>query len=242
MKVWVVSAWHNEERLAPFFLSHYAWADSIVLFIGSDTTDASRAIATRFSNVEIRPTEFPGGLLDDEFKIDVFNQLVPEFPADWVLALDADELIFPPNGEDSRTFLERQAEATVINANMYQVYRHRSEGPLDACLPAVSQRRHGPGGWHHNKPCIVRPEAQIVWEIGHHGLRQSGRIKIAEENFIGAHWAFADEEIAVERYIRGRSQRMSKANREKGHGFHTHRTAESILTECESHLDDLELF
>lgn len=242
MKVWVLSAWHNEEQLAPFFLSHYAWADRIILLIGSDTTDASRAIITRFSNTEIRLTEFPDGLLDDEFKIKIFNDLVPGLPADWVLAIDADELIFPRDGEDSRAFLGRQNGATVINAGMYQVYRHRTEGPLEAGLPAILQRRHGPGGWHHLKPCVVRPEARIVWGIGHHSLCRSGTIKIAKESFIGTHWAFADEEIAIERYIQGRSQRMSATNRERGHGFHTHRTAESILAECASHLDDPQLF
>jgi len=242
VKVCVVSAWHNEERLAPFFLSHYAWADSVVLLIGSDTTDDSRAVAGRFSNVEVRPVEFPGGLLDDNFKIEVFNRLVPGLPADWVFALDADELIFPPGGEDSRAFLGRQDGATVINAGMYQVYRNRAEGPLDPALPAVPQRRHGSIIWHHLKPCIVRPEAGIAWEVGHHHLHREGTIKIARESFIGAHWAFADEGIAIERYIQGRSQRMSIENRKKRHGFHTHRTAESILAECASHLDDEKLF
>lgn len=242
MKILVLSAWHNEERLAPFFLSHYAWADRIILLIGSDTTDASRAVAAGFPNVEIRPTEFPDGLLDDDFKIGVFNRLVPELPADWVFALDADELIFPPRDEDPRAFLERQNGATVINAGMYQVYRHRTEGPLDPGLPAVPQRRHGPGGWHHNKPCVVRPEARIVWGIGHHTLCRSGTIKIAKESFIGAHWAFADEGIAIGRYIQGRSQRMSEENRKKSHGFHTHRTVESILVECVSHIDDPQVF
>jgi len=242
MKVCIVSAWHNEERLAPFFLSHYAWADSIILLIGSDTTDASGAVATRFSNVEIRPMEFPDGLLDDEFKIEVFNRLVPGLPFDWAFALDADELIFPPNGEDSRAFLERQNGATVINAGMYQVYRNRAEGRLDPALPAVPQRRHGSYWWHHLKPCIVRPNAGIAWEVGHHHLRKNGTIRVARETFIGAHWAFADEGIAIERYIQGRSQRMSPENRKKRHGFHTHRTAESILAECASHLDDPQVF
>lgn len=238
MTVWVLSAWHNEAALAPFFLSHYWWADRIVLLIGSDTIDASRSIVSKYGNAEVRPVEFPGGLLDDGIKIEVFNSVTPGLPADWVIAVDADEFVFAPRFEDVRAFLARQGKASVVEVGMWQVYRHVTECDLDESLPAVPQRRHGRVVWHHFKPCVVRPEARIAWEVGHHGIRPNQHVRLAKESLLAVHWAFAEAEIAIGRYIEGRSKRMTQRNRDNSWGFHTHRTKESILQECRDHRDD----
>lgn len=239
MKVHVITFAHNEATFLPFFLRHYSWVDKIIVVMGSDTTDDSREICAMFPNVGIENFEFPGGLLDDDVKIEKYNGMVAAQDCDWVLALDTDEFIWPATSEDPREFLARQAGSNLIYATMYQVYRHESEGPLDPSLPAPGQRRHGNPEPHHIKPVIVRPSTGIVWTPGNHHYTPDARIRVSPEIFVGAHWAYADTEIAIARYVHGRKERMSKANIEKRHGWHTFElTKDSIRAECRAHDND----
>ena len=245
MRIHVLTAWHNEAALAPFFLRHYAYADKIVVIMGSDTTDNSREVCARFPNVEIEEFEFPGGLLDDDVKIEKFNSMTAAQKCDWVMVLDADEFIWPAAGESPQRFLARQigVGANLVHAVMYQVYRHESEGPLDPALPVAGQRRHGKRAPHHVKPIIVRPETGILWTPGNHHYALRPEIRESSEIFVGVHWAYADAEIAIARYVHGRKERMSRANLQKRHGWHTFDlTPESIRAECEAHAHDPEIF
>jgi hypothetical protein len=238
MKVFIVSAWHNEAFLAPFFLNHYAWADRIHLIIGEDTTDATRAICSRYRNTWVEQFTFPDKLLNDTLKIKKFNEVVPQLDCDWAIALDADEFIFAPHDEDPREFLSRQT-GNLLYAEMWQAWRHVSESNLDPSKPALGQRRHGTTQAHHIKPIIVRPETRIVWQPGHHGYLRNGRIHPSPHVFLGAHWGMADADMAIARYIDGRAKRMSEENLRKHHGFHTlGLTAESIRQLCTEHAHD----
>jgi hypothetical protein len=243
MKIAVLSMWHNEEFLAPFFLNHYDFADSIHLVIGKDTLDQSREIASRAPNVTIEDFTFPGGLLNDTIKIHKFNEMLRASDADWTIAVDADEFIWPLTFEQPATILERQ-EGNLLYAKMWQVYRNYMEGFLDPTRPPFDQRRHGNPKWHHIKPIIVRRDAQIAWDTGHHNyIKPAPWVRESDEFFVGAHWAMADEDMAIRRYIAGRQKRMSQENLDKRHGFHTFDlTPEGIREECRRHLHDPRLF
>jgi hypothetical protein len=242
MRIHVLTFWHNEAALAPFFLNHYAYADKIIVVLGEDTADNTREICARFPNVEIQEYTFPGGLLDDDVKIERFNALAAAQSCDWLLALDSDEFIFPPTRETPGEFLGRQP-GNLLDAAMWQVYRHATEGDLDPDRPVVGQRRHGNPVPHHVKPIIVKPEAGTVWMPGNHHVLPNPGIRKSAERFIGAHWAYADAEIAIARYVKGRRDRFSAANIQKRHGWHLFEiTEDKIREECRQHLNDPLLF
>lgn len=242
MRIAVISAWHNEAVLAPFFLGHYSWADRIHLIIGDDTTDGTLAICARYRNVWIDQFTFPSRLLNDTLKIKKFNALSQTYAHEdefnWIIAVDADEFIFAPHGEPPRDCLARQA-GNLLYAEMWQVYRHLSESDLDPSRPALGQRQHGNPRVHHIKPIIVRAKVAIEWETGHHGYIKNSRVLPSPNVFCAAHWAMADADLAIARYIAGRRDRMSQENLQKNHGVHTFNlTEESIRAECAAHLED----
>lgn len=248
MKIHVLTMWHNEAALTPFFLSHYSYADKIKIVMGSDTTDETREICARHPNVEIINIEFPGGLLDDDFKIAVFNAMVAVEDCDWLLALDADEFIVPlgwtpeAGGQGVREYLA-QADGNLLWATMYQVYQHNTEGPLNPEQPAFEQRRHGNPKPHHIKPVVVKPGPHLRWAVGNHHFLPHPQIREGAGGFGGTHWAYADADLAIARYITGRQKRMSPANLEKRHGWHTFElTPDSIREECRAHENDPLLF
>ena len=238
MRIEIISMWHNEAFLAPFFLNHYAYADKIHLIIGGDTTDNTLEICSKYPNVEIEEFTFPDNLINDILKIKKFNESIKDFDCNWIIALDADELIFPPKQEDTREFLAKQ-EGNLLYAPMWQVYRHVTESDLDPNKPAIWQRRHGNPKLHHIKPIIVKPEAEIEWGIGHHSYEKTDKIKESQNSFLAVHWAMADADMAIARYIAGRKNRISEENRANYYGYHVFElTEEKIRAECENHLND----
>ena len=250
MSIAVVTAWHNEAMIAPFFLSHYAYADKIHIVMGEDTTDESREICARYPNVEIEDFTFPDMLLDDVIKVHKMNECVAKQKTDWAYLVDADEFVFPIDGEDPEDVLLRQA-GNLMYARLWNVFRHRTEKDLDPSKPTIWQRRHGnpdhstPGAYktQYVKPVIVRPEFGFEWYAGNHMCRYNAEMVVSEESFVGAHWQMADADMAIVRRIKGMKDRLSETNKRYGMSDQCYNlTEESIRAECERHLDDPQLF
>jgi hypothetical protein len=244
--------WYNEESIAPFFLQHYQYVDRIHLLYDVDTFDRSKDVVSKFPNVRIEDFKFPD-MFDSIIKQEKLNDVLNgnTFKGfDWVYCLDADELIWPPNGRDAHGFLENFNHCNVMYAAMWQIYRHVSEKDLDPNIhPVHLQRRHGDHGRSNGtnsayyKPCIIKPGFKIELKVGNHKYRRNWRIKVAPEHFDGAHWAMADVEMAITRRIRDRKLRYSQRNRLLGMGFqHLHITEEEIRNECDRHSNDPQLF
>ena len=242
--------WYNEAFLAPFFLSHYSYVDKIHVIMDSDTTDGSREICSRYPNVEVEDFSFPGGKIDDIIKAKKMSDSVAKQKTDWAYAVDADEFVFPMDGENPEDVLLRQT-GNLLYARMWNVYRHRTDKDLDPTQPTIWQRRHGnadhstPGAYktQYVKPIIVKPELGFEWYAGSHMCKHNKNMVVAEESFLGAHWTMADEKMAIDRRILGRRDRISETNKKFGMGEHNFSiTEEEIRAECERHLDDPQLF
>ena len=250
MSVSVVTAWHNEAMIAPFFLNHYAYADKIVVIMGDDTTDESRELCLKRGNVEIEDFTFPDMLLNDIIKAEKMSSVAGEQKTDWVYVVDADEFVFPAGGESPDAVLGRQA-GNVMYARMWNVYRHKTDPDLDPEKPPVFQRRHGdpsfktPGAYKtgYIKPIIVRPQFKFRWYPGNHMLIYNEHTDECSESFLGVHWAMADEEMAVKRRIGGMKGRLSADNIKYGMGEqYIDITEETIRSECAEHANDQMLF
>jgi hypothetical protein len=260
MKIDVISMWYNEAFLAPFFLKHYSFADTIHLLVDEETTDNTLEIVSKFENVEVIPVRFPD-MLDDLLKVDTINRLYRSIDSDWVIVVDSDEFVFSlPLGLNIHEVLEKEKKYNLFNVHMWQVFRHRNDSDLNPDLPPILQRRHGDPDVSsalnaaYIKPIVVRTTLDIEWLPGCHVIKSKNIIKRSwdiirgkklfpsPQPIYGAHWAMADPEFAIQRRIR-RMKRLSKRNLEMEWGLHNFNIDETkIREECERHLDDPLLF
>lgn len=251
MKISVISRWFNEEYLAPFFLSHYAFANEIIVMLDRTTTDNSSEIIARYPNARFEYFDH-GGMLNDRILADMMSDLAASLKSDWVIYVDADELAFPVNYADEITIADSRdalvrADGNLIETWFWWVYRHVTEKDLDPSKPAVPQRRHGadytisPGsGDKFMKPCIVKPEVGIRWGVGQHNYKPNPKIKVSSVKVSGVHWQMADVEESVRRHA-GSEARLSAENRTRGWGVKNF-TEAMIRAECAAHLFDPQVF
>lgn len=252
MKVSVISRWFNEEFFAPFFLSHYSWADEIIILLERTTTDNSAMVISRYPNARIEWQD-NGKVLNDRVLSDMMSDYATSLKSDWVIRADADELTFPYGslqgyvakyGVEWPKEILSMADGNVINSMYRWVYRHHTEADLDPNKPAVFQRRHGgdytiwPGmGPNYLKPSIVKPSAKIRWTPGEQNYSNpAGEIQISSTVWDGVHWQTADVEMWIKRNA-SNDKRLSDENKEKRWGVKNF-TEEMIRAECKAHEND----
>lgn len=222
----VISCHYRETALAPFFRSHYAFADELRIIDVSD-------------NAEINDTE----------KRDTINAAIAASKSEWVIVVDADEFVFHPDNRLRETL--EISPYDIYSVLFHTVYRHHSECSLDPAQPILAQRCHGDpiagrcyGQAIYNKPIIVRTRMRPVFTCGQHQLQTIALpIMPASSPFIGAHWCMADADLAIERRIRNSRDRMSAANFARNQGVQNWDiTPEQIRAECEAHRNDPQLW
>lgn len=230
----VVTAWYNEEFLAPIFLNHYRYAEKIYVLVDEGTTDLSPTIALAYPNVVLQSLRMPEGM-DDVLKQEQINEVYDSIVGGWVIAVDADEFIKEPMC-GMADFLKTEFDH-VVKVRFYNMYQHTTEDILNQRDPVFEQRRHGvPWAKIGFKPCIARSGTIDGWHPGVHNINGKGRYSQTE--LIGAHWRMADMGLALERRIAGRRDRMSQANVRRKlttHDFDI--TKEAIIEDCITHQD-----
>lgn len=247
MKITVISRWFNEAMLAPFFLSHYAFADEIIILLDETTNDGTAEIISRYPNAKVRNYKLPGKI-NYKFTTDLVNEAAKTVTNDWIMVPDTDELIFAPGNADIRTLLN-QANGNVVYADLWQVYRHRTDNNLNNSWPVIFQRRHGDPnrtvGWNaiYRKPIVVKADIGAQWWPGFHRCFTNPNIKVASVRLDGVHWIMADVNLAIARRMRGRRELQSVENLRYTWGFQNFDiTEEKIRADCAAHLNDPQLF
>jgi hypothetical protein len=257
MKIELLSMWYNEAFLAPFFFKHYAFVDKIHLFLDTDTNDGTRKEIERahslYGNIEAYNFKFPD-MMDDSIKICHFNDFYKTIKGGYVMLVDADEFIFYPPG-----YLD--VHPNIIHfTKLWNVYRYHTDKDLDPNLPIAEQRRHGTSAFEsqdiYTKPNIVQAGWNFLWTVGHHACWLMGK-PVAwnephekfpegvskEPPLTGAHWAMADPCFAIERRVKGRRDRQSKVNLEKGYTVQHHHVTEEVLkASLKYHANDPQVF
>lgn len=249
MRVELVTAWYNEEILAPIFLTHYKWVDRIHILLDADTNDNTRHFINEANNVNVLDITYPDGI-DWMIKSACVNTVALALKCDWVIAVDADEFIWFKGYHpyETKQVLEKQT-GTVIRAELHNVYRHKTDEKLLPYILPIHQRRHGNpiagesyDQKHYIKPCVVKPEARVRWSCGCHGIEDAKNIIMNDLSMIGAHWCMADPDLAISRRLQQRA-RQSESNKLLNHGYQNFDiTKEKILEECQAHLNDPVIF
>ena len=243
----VISRWCNDAMIAPFFLEHYKWADEIIILLSSDTTDDTREIISKYENARVVEFEYESGTFNVMEASKAIHAETRKVTTDWLIAVDADEFVFVDDFSDVRYFLSKVV-GNVVYVDFYNVYKHRSELPLDPTIPAVFMRRHGDpdreaNNGRYKKPVIVRTRIKFTWSLGMHSIEPSTRIKVSKPRLIGSHWRMADVSLAISRRMRGRRENLLQKdidNQWSCDNFDV--TIDEIRKECEQHLDDPQVF
>ena len=241
----IISAWYNEEFLAPLFLNHYSFADRIIIMLDESTNDGTideiKKFVARDSFISFRKLKMPSGM-DDILKQKQVNEQYSQIKEGWVIEVDADEFIKVPE-MGMREYL-KEVEADVVRLEFWQMYQHKTECALNNCTPVFEQRKHGKknGFERWNKPCVVRAGKDIAWTVGHHEII-ANKNQFHNEMIPAAHLYMCDVGLAVDRRIKGRRNRMSKENyinTLSAHNFNI--TVQKIINECEANQDCQQVF
>jgi hypothetical protein len=182
--------------------------------------------------------------------------------ANYVIIVDSDEFVFPYDLNSTvRNHLAR-CHQDIYFVNLWQIFKHENDPPLDSSVPVYLQRRHGdpvmesPENICYLKPIVVRGGLDIFWGIGNHYIVYQGvklewasrqtsmhfQLSIATERTTmlqGAHWRLVDLDETIKRRIHNRRNRQSMVNLDRGLTSHYHNiTAEDIVREYDSHKND----
>ncbi|MCX7982231.1 MAG: tetratricopeptide repeat protein [Syntrophales bacterium] len=245
-KIAIVSAWYNEELLAPLFLKHYSFVDEIHIILDTATNDRTLEIISADPRVIIHKQTYPPDGLDWTIKQARVDDVYSQITAEWVFSVDADEFLFKRGEEDIKAFLDRQ-EGDIMWAKLWQVYRHVTDEDIDYTKPPLLQRRHGiplePESMNYHfpdraylKPIIVRGGKEPKWSCRCHTYK--GTLQECREWMEGAHWHMADPTIAIRRRMQTRA-RQGQKNLLHGLGLQNHYISEkTILYECWLHRFD----
>lgn len=168
---------YNEEEILPFTLRHYrTFADRIVVH-DSFSTDRSRDIAKALG-VEVVDWD-TGDALNDELarklKAECWHGTMP----DWCIAVDADELIYFPEGA-ARCLREYRAQGLpAVRPYGFEMYADvfpTGEGQL-----YDEVKMGAPDNYWYAKPALYAPKLiqSIEYEAGAHHVRillKNGRV------------------------------------------------------------------
>ena len=255
MRIELITMWYNETYLAPFFLNHYSWVDTIHILLDADTTDDTEEIARRYPNVQIEHFRFPD-MMDDIIKVRKINEKYRTIrDADYVIVVDSDEFIFCNELDAPVKEHLRNTSKNVYYATLWQIYQHETDKPLDPGMPVHLQRRHGDPAIASTyiKPVIARAGLEIVWGHGNHsivydGIHMGWETKNTYEMIDrgvtvepcdmlqGAHWKLFDLDETIRRRIANRTKRQSHFNLRSNLTFHHHHTTvQDVVNEYEEH-------
>jgi 2-polyprenyl-3-methyl-5-hydroxy-6-metoxy-1,4-benzoquinol methylase len=258
MRIELITMWYNEEFFAPFFLNHYSWVDKIHILLDADTNDRTESVAREYPNVEVQPVRFPD-MMDDILKAETISHKYRTLmEADYVIVADSDEFIFCNQIEKPVRLHLENTRKDVYFANLWQIYEHENDPPLDANRAVAAQRRHGdpdmddPFNITYIKPAIVKARQNLHWTPGNHELVYAGHslcwntrnaqtfrslnVSVERREMLqGAHWRLVDLKETIKRRIVNRKQRQSKVNLARGLTIQYHHiTEEDIVQEYHS--------
>lgn len=242
----VITAWYNEEFFAPLFLSHYRFADRIVVLLDESTNDGTLDVINSFKEnnafpvVEVRKLMMPFGL-DDKLKQKQLKAAYKSVEEGWVILVDIDEFLQIPKG-GLKEYLG-QVEADVVKVDYIQMYQHESENSLNRIDPIFEQRKYGKrnGLARWKKPAIARAGCNIAWSVGHHEVNVDSNI--CDKMILGAHLNMADVDLAIFRRINNHKIRQSPANYKSGLSAHNWNITEGkIRAICEENKNCEKIF
>jgi len=221
MRIHVYTVAWNEEAILPHFLRHYErFAERIVVYDnGSD--DATPRIASAHPKTELRRYETRGRLHDGR-KAALLSSCYRESrgAADWIVAVDTDELLYHPELVDVLARY-RRCGVTLPRVAGYSMVTDEPV-PDPGRFPGLLCERFVDGAPNPNfdKRCIFHPDVDIRFAYGQHQCDPHGPVvESAEAELKLLHYKHFCVDYVWERYQRLRP-RLSRFNRWRRLGVH----------------------
>lgn len=165
MNITVYTIAHNEERLLPFFLSHYSQFCKKIVIYDNQSTDKTVEIArnTKSVDVEIIPVD-TSNRLNDSMYIDVRSKCWQGSDSDYVMLVDVDEFIYHPRIKDYLSVTRRPIYKPTGYNMVSEVFP--KEGSL-----LIEQVKTGVVDKQYDKPVIFNPShvERVNYQLGTHG-------------------------------------------------------------------------
>jgi glycosyltransferase involved in cell wall biosynthesis len=173
--VWVYSVMRNEAEIIEYWLRHYSTFCSRMIIFDDHSTDGTPEIA-RAAGAEIRAYPFDTGL-DDIDMVSVANDTYREARgfADWVIWVDADEILHHPSISQRLT----SYSAAGIAIPRVEGYVMFADQPPSGHGQIYDEIRMGTPQPRYSKRVVINPEIEMYWGAGKHEMVAS----VCEETF-----------------------------------------------------------
>jgi hypothetical protein len=229
MRLVAVSIVKNEADMIEAFVRHTrTWVDHHLVF-DHDSTDGTREILGALQGEGLPITLFTDqalGNLQQARSNHLVRLAVEKFEADWVLPLDADEILAGPGRQELEDFLAAGAgpgtPASLLLVNYYPV-----EGDDESEINPVVRLRHRQPGPSTTKkvfiPAQLARDPAIEAGKGNHALYRGGQVlpdRPLPANFFLAHYALRSPEHQVLRVVLAELQKNSRGRAHAGLDVH----------------------
>jgi hypothetical protein len=97
-KIHVFTICYNEEKIIPFFLDHYKYADKITVY-DNESTDSSRDLLLKDPRVELITYQTDNKLHDGEY-VRIKESCWKNTDCEYAIIVDMDEFVYHPNIKD----------------------------------------------------------------------------------------------------------------------------------------------
>ncbi len=159
----------NSETILPRCLDAVSWADEVVVVVDANSRDGSEKIAReRAQRVEVRP--YAGDIEQKRFCVDLAHH-------DWVLLLDADEVVTPQLSQELRAVLANPGEEIVgyelnrITHHLGRWIRHGDFHPDWNLRLFRRSRAHWIGQNPHGRAAVTGRAGRLRSTLEHYSYR-----------------------------------------------------------------------
>lgn len=229
MKIATFIMCHNEERLLPYTLRHYL-SFSEVTILENNSTDRSVEIAKEMGAKvwDIHCND----VLDDDFHVSVKDNCWKVSDADWVIVVDADELVYCPNIKE----VLANTKATVIQPALYNMCSEHFPTTDGQIYDEVKMGCSGGGKIN----LIKRKEIKDMnYTAGCHKAYPTGNVILETSNEIKTlHYRYLGMDYIMERN-NAFGSRLSENNIRKRYGYHMNFTRERVEQEYREKMANL---
>lgn len=221
--IWAHLLCWNEENILPWSLRHYTSMCERVIVHDAFSTDRSREICAEY-RAEVVDWHCPK--LDDLKAKKVKEDAVMVCEADWCIVVDADELIYFPQGAFNTLAAYDAAEVAVVKPRGFEMF---SDTPPEGDMQIYDYIKQGcPDPKWANKPALVAPHRikSILFGAGCHqawATLKNGKkwedeqtVTTPETYLLHCHHVWGLER-STKRYERQRS-RLSESNVQRRFG------------------------
>ena len=219
MNITIYTISYNEEKMLPFFLDHYSkFASKIVVYDNESTDDTVKIAKSYYPLVTDIKHVSTKNTLDDRMYLGVRNHCWTEDTADYVMLVDADELIYCEN-------IVEYLQSTNEPVHRLKGYDMVSENFPKSGSSITSQIKQGLFNKFYCKPIVFNPSVvkRTIFNIGMHDGKFYDK-KDLEINPIYSELKLLHYKNLGFEYINNRhnmfAERMCDFNRVTGSGSH----------------------